>query len=168
MLHGFTLMTLIFIGFLKLLNDAIPPSLQFPPGLTWWIFFKIQIQIFFILRTEKPPEILHFYWATTRFSCCCWSVVYTLSGKILEDHAVCSPLSSDFRHLTLNSPLGFAQRRGATRRDFPYPSPTTSPTHPPWIHISFFPFCSLWVKWPCSHPRLLFLSMHWVPSHPSA
>ena len=61
MLHGFTLMTLIFIGFLKLLNDAIPPSLQFPPGLTWWIFFKIQIQIFFILRTEKPPEILHFY-----------------------------------------------------------------------------------------------------------
>ena len=45
MLRGFTLMTLVFVGFLNLLNDAIPPSFQFPPGLTWWIFFKMQIQI---------------------------------------------------------------------------------------------------------------------------
>lgn len=47
MLHGFTLMTLVLIGLLKLLNDAIPPPprFQFPPGLTWWIFFKMQIHI---------------------------------------------------------------------------------------------------------------------------
>ena len=45
MLCGFTLMTLVFVGFLNLLNNAIPPSFQFPPGLTWWIFFKMQIQI---------------------------------------------------------------------------------------------------------------------------
>lgn len=54
MLHGFTLMTLVFIGFLKLLNDAIPRSFQFPPGLTWWIFFKIQIQIFSSWGQRSP------------------------------------------------------------------------------------------------------------------